>query len=66
LVSFNTLEPIEDLAAWIYTVAKNRIIDWYRKKKPLELSPDDDLGIESLFDNENLELLDMHTRELVY
>ncbi len=66
LTSFNAMEPIEDLAAWIYTVAKNRIIDWYRKKKPLELSPDDNLGIENLFDSEDLELLDAHTRELVY
>ena len=66
LTSVNALEPIEDLAAWIYTLARNRIIDWYRKKKPLELSPDDELGIESLFELGDLEVLDVQTRELIY
>ncbi|MBN2601404.1 MAG: RNA polymerase sigma factor [Candidatus Marinimicrobia bacterium] len=66
LTSVNALEPIEDLAAWIYTLARNRIIDWYRKKKPLELSPDDALGIESLFEIGDLEVLDVPTRELIY
>ena len=25
-------EPVEDILGWIYTVARNKIIDWYRKK----------------------------------
>ena len=27
-------EPIEQLSSWLFTVARNRIIDQYRKKKP--------------------------------
>ena len=26
-------ETIEDLGAWLYHAARNRVIDWYRKKK---------------------------------
>src|SRR6186997_3526029 len=37
-------EPIEEASGWLYRVAKNRIIDRYRRKKmdPLdEINPDD-------------------------
>jgi RNA polymerase sigma factor (sigma-70 family) len=27
-------EVIEDAGAWLYTAARNRIVDWYRKRKP--------------------------------
>ena len=31
------LKPIDQMAAWLYTVARNRITDMYRKKKPESL-----------------------------
>lgn len=31
------LKPIEKLASWLYTVARNKINDLYRKKKPVSL-----------------------------
>ncbi len=35
----NTLsaEPIEQVGSWLYTVARNRITDKYRKQKPLSI-----------------------------
>lgn len=41
----NYLKPIDQMAAWLFTVARNRITDWYRKKKTIsmpEISDDDD------------------------
>ncbi len=32
------LSPIEDVGAWLYRVARNRITDWFRKKKPESLA----------------------------
>lgn len=32
------LKPIEQISAWLYTVARNRITDLYRKKKPEPIS----------------------------
>lgn len=37
---YNVTQPIENLAAWLFTVARNKITDMYRKKKP-ELLPGD-------------------------
>lgn len=33
--SFNVLEPFEKAASWLLTVAGNKVIDWYRKRKPI-------------------------------
>lgn len=30
-------EPIQQAAAWLYRVAENKIIDWYRKRKTVSL-----------------------------
>lgn len=35
--SYSITEPIEKLTSWLFTVARNKIIDWYRKKKPESL-----------------------------
>jgi RNA polymerase sigma factor (sigma-70 family) len=49
------LKPIDQLTAWIYTVTRNRITDWYRKKKT-ELLPDfsDDEDDSILFELKEL------------
>jgi len=36
-VSHNLAEPIEQASAWLFKVAGNKVIDWYRKKKPVSL-----------------------------
>jgi RNA polymerase sigma factor (sigma-70 family) len=33
----HSLRPIEQTAAWLYRVARNRITDWFRRKKPVSL-----------------------------
>jgi RNA polymerase sigma factor (sigma-70 family) len=32
--SYSVTEPIERLTSWLFAVARNKIIDWYRKRKP--------------------------------
>ena len=36
-VGFRDIRRIENLTAWLYRVADNRIIDWFRKKKPVNI-----------------------------
>jgi RNA polymerase sigma factor (sigma-70 family) len=33
--SYSVTEPIENLTSWLFTVARNRITDWYRKRRPV-------------------------------
>jgi RNA polymerase sigma factor (sigma-70 family) len=47
--NFNPIEPIEKVSAWLFRVARNKIIDKYRKKKAEPFSafgnvPSDDSG----------------------
>ena len=34
VASYSVTEPIEKITSWLLTVARNRIIGWYRKRKP--------------------------------
>ena len=46
---YNTTEAIEQTGAWLYRVARNKIIDRYRRKKPEPLA-------DPAFDEDNQEL----------
>jgi RNA polymerase sigma factor (sigma-70 family) len=35
--TYSVTEPIEKMTSWLFTVARNKIIDWYRKKRPYSL-----------------------------
>jgi len=43
LSNYSVAQPIEQLSAWLYTVARNRIIDWYRKRKHRADPPGDEI-----------------------
>lgn len=66
VVNMNVFEPIDNMIGWLYKVAKNRIIDWYRRKKPIELSNSDDQSLDQLIGDSRIEFSDSYTRDLVY
>lgn len=43
-VGFNDIRRIENLTAWIYKVTDNRIVDIFRRKKPVLISYNDSTG----------------------
>lgn len=34
LTSYSVTESLEKVTGWLFTVARNRIIDWYRRRRP--------------------------------
>ena len=38
--AYRLMKPVEQVGAWLYRVARNRIIDRFRKKRPQSLSAD--------------------------
>jgi RNA polymerase sigma factor (sigma-70 family) len=44
--AYRLMKPIEQVSAWLYRVARNRIIDGFRKKKPEPFSPEKDPDAE--------------------
>ena len=68
------LQPIDQIAAWLFTVARNRITDFYRKKKPellLEYYADEEAGyliddINDLFSNNSDSPETMYIRSLIW
>ena len=72
-VFYNTLEgvsvtdQIDNILGWLYTAARNRIIDWYRKKRlrTLPLEDMEQYGIEDLIADAGLHPEQSYYRNLI-
>lgn len=60
-------EPIEQVGAWLFRVARNRIIDLFRKHKtePLPVGEDDDIGLDELLPSLQAGPEDAYTRSVL-
>ena len=43
LTSYSLTEPLEQMTGWLFTVARHKIIDWYRRRRPANRSLDEAL-----------------------
>jgi RNA polymerase sigma factor (sigma-70 family) len=70
LRSLNVLDAVDNLAGWLYTVARNKVIDWYRRKKmptvPLDAPDENGTSLRDMFAEEIPGNWDEETRELVF
>ena len=69
LSSLNVLEIVDNLRGWLYTVAKNKIIDWYRKKRlptvSIDESDENGNSFKDMLADEIPETMDAESREFV-
>ncbi|MCD6123024.1 MAG: sigma-70 family RNA polymerase sigma factor [Spirochaetales bacterium] len=65
--NLNIAEPINNLLGWLYTAARNRVIDWYRKKKNVVSihTPVRDTTLENLIEDIGLPVEKDFIRRLV-
>jgi RNA polymerase sigma factor (sigma-70 family) len=76
LESYNITDPIEKLTSWLFKVARNKIIDWYRKKKTdsmpagkTQQEDDEELlspGLEELLFDPSDNPHEIYTRSLIW
>jgi RNA polymerase sigma factor (sigma-70 family) len=70
LRSLNVLDAVDNLAGWLYTVARHKIIDWYRRKKlstvPLETPHENGASLQDILAADIPDGWDDETRELVF
>jgi RNA polymerase sigma factor (sigma-70 family) len=55
--TYRLMKPVEQVTAWLYRVARNRITDLFRKQKPVSFSDlpsdEDSLSLEDLLPSED-------------
>lgn len=70
LSRLNVLDAVDNLSGWLFTITKNKVIDWYRKKKALTVSiestDENGLSLKDILAEEIPDSPDETTQELVY
>src|ERR1700720_1783904 len=46
VAAYRLMQPVEQVGAWLFRVARNRIIDLFRKRKPVAMGSDPGGGDE--------------------
>jgi RNA polymerase sigma factor (sigma-70 family) len=65
--NMDATEPIDNLLGWLYTVARNKIIDWYRRKsKTVSMDgADETTSLEALIRDSGIDIETQFIRNMV-
>lgn len=66
VLNFNTLESVNNITSWLFTVAKNKIVDLFRKKREIiEADYSNDVNLEDLIKDSGISIEDAFTEQWV-
>ena len=67
-VADNLVRPVEHVSGWLYTVARNKITDWWRKKKDVTELPADDMmeDINEVLFSESTTVEDEYIKDMLW
>lgn len=67
--SLNVLHEIDNLTGWLFTIARNKVIDWYRKRRlntlPIHSAENSPVELEEMLGSELDDRMDEITRAMV-
>jgi len=71
VTSYSVTEPIEHLTRWLFTVARNKVIDWYRKRRPHSLAvevddPSAPVNLEEILFDQAANPDELYTRSFIW
>lgn len=66
----NTMAPVNNIMSWLYRITKNKIIDWYRKKKlntvSIHKKVKNDIALEDLISDSGINVEKKFIRSMVF
>jgi len=67
--NLNALDAVDNLAGWLYTATRNKVIDWYRRKKAphvdIDQTNDDGASLQDILAESEAETFDEETRAII-
>ena len=63
--SMNIAEPVENLFGWLFTVANNKIIDWYRKKSRHNVPLEEEHSLMEMLDIDENQHFDSQSKKMI-
>jgi RNA polymerase sigma factor (sigma-70 family) len=71
VTSYSLTDPIEKLTSWLFTVARNKVIDWYRKRRHEDtldtgMDIDEPLSLEEVLFDPSQSPDEVYARSLVW
>ena len=63
--NIDVTEPVENILGWLFTVANNKIIDWYRKRSRNNVPLEEHHSLTEILDIDDQFNFDKYTREIV-
>ena len=64
--TLSVAEPIENITGWLFQTARNRIVDWYRRRYRSDVSIESNESLGSILEDSGVDLDDQLIRDAMF